>query len=338
MYLIVRRSGACENLLHLHYLKNGPMNKPRLLLALLCLCGGLGAQQLSLFTQYRENATLINPAAMETDFLVFQNNLTVGLNYRRQWAGLNGSPETQSVRFSYINDDGSGASLTAGAYLLNDQTGPTGFSGFYGRIGAVISPDPAYSGLSLALTGGVVQYRVDASEIRLRESNDIIGEADQSQLQPDVGVGIYFYNTLGSGNDMLYAGVSAPQLLGLDLMFTDESGDFFVQRTRHYYGTFGVIKYFYNDSYLEPTLWVKYVEGAPINADVNLRYQLPNALWIGTGLSTARNFHFETGLALGSNIGSENTLRLGYGFDYSFSSFGPSVGSTHELQVSFSFD
>ncbi len=319
------------------------MNKLLILLAFLCLVGGLDAQQLTLFTQYRENATLINPAAMETDFLAFGNNLTVGLHYRKQWAGLSGSPETQSIRFSYINDEWSGATLTAGAYLMNDLTGPTGFTGFYGRIGAVISPDPSYSGLSIAISGGMVQYRVDASEIRLREGNDVVGTMDQSQLHPDVGVGIFFYNTITKRNrnrdDIFYAGVSIPQLLGLDLTFTDEAtGDFFVQRARHYYGSVGILKYFYNDSYLEPSVWVKYVEGAPINVDLNLRYQLPNALWVGTGISSAKNFHFETGLALGENVGLLNTLRLGYGFDYSFSSFGPSAGSTHEFQVAFSFD
>lgn len=34
------------------------------------------AQQLSLFTQYRENATLINPAAIEGDYFAYGQNVT----------------------------------------------------------------------------------------------------------------------------------------------------------------------------------------------------------------------------------------------------------------------
>ncbi len=295
------------------------------------------AQQLSLFTQYRENATLINPAAMETDFLSYGNTMTVGANYRKQWAGISGSPTTQSVRFSYINPNRGGTSLSVGGYVLNDQTGPTGYTGAYGRIGAVIGGDPKYSGLSLALSAGYVGYRVDASQLNLRDPNDIFGSANQSQSHPDVGVGLYFYN-MDRNDNMFYAGLSIPQVIGLDVTFQKENGDFSVQRLRHYYAMTGYHIFFKNDAILELSAWGKYVEGAPFNADFNVRYQLPVALYIGAGLSTAGNAHIEAGVTLGQNAGFDNTIRIGYGLDYSFSSFGPSVGGTHELQVAFSLD
>jgi type IX secretion system PorP/SprF family membrane protein len=297
------------------------------------------AQQLSLFTQYRENATLINPAAMESDFLSFGQNMTVGANYRSQWTGISGAPTTQTLRFSYLNSDTRGAAFMGGGYLLNDQTGPTGFTGLYARIGAVISGDPAYSGLALALSGGLVQYRIDADAIRLRDPNDILGTQSQSQLFPDVGVGVYYYQVLDNrSEDMFYAGISVPQVIGLDLTFQDDNGEFFVQRVQHFYGMLGLYKFFRDDSFLQPSLWVKYVNGAPLNADFNLRYQTATAIWMGTGVSTAGNFHFEAGFNLGENVGLYNNIKIGYGYDYSFSSFGPSAGNTHELQVAYSFE
>lgn len=305
---------------------------------LLCI-GHLHAQQLSLFTQYRENATIINPAAMESDFLAYGQNFTVGANYRSQWSEISGNPRTQSVRFSFTGD-GSGATLMGGGYLMNDQTGPTGFTGLYGRIGAVISGDPEERGFVVALSGGIVQYRVDANKFNLRDPLDMVGMNSQTELFPDVGVGVYFYQMAGSSKapTMVYGGVSIPQVAGLDLTFKDENGEFAIQRVQHFYGTFGLYKFFRNDGFLEPSLWVKYVKGAPINADFNLRYQTPSSIWIGTGASSAGNFHFEAGLNLGDNVGLYNNLKVGYGYDYSFSSFGPRVGSTHELQISYSFD
>lgn len=297
----------------------------------------ISAQQLSLFTQYRENATLINPAAMETDFLSYGYNMTVGASYRKQWAGISGSPTTQSVRFSYLNPTRSGSSLSFGGYVLNDQTGPTGYTGAYGRIGAVIGGDPKYSGLSLALSGGYVSYRVDASKINLRDPGDIFGTANQSQSHPDVGFGLYYYN-LDRNDNMFYAGISVPQLIGLDVTFQKDNGDFSVQRLRHYYAMTGYNILYKNDAILELSAWGKYVEGAPFNADFNIRYQMPAALYIGAGLSTAGNAHIEAGVTLGENAGLDNIIRIGYGLDYSFSSFGPSVGGTHELQVSFSLN
>lgn len=309
------------------------------LFALALIPFGASAQQLSLFTQYRENATLINPAAIESDFFAYGQNLTFGASNRVQWAGLSNSPRTQTLRASYLNTEYSGVTLLAGGYIINDVTGPTGFTGLYGRIGGVVSGDPEYSGLAFALSGGLVQYRVKASEITLRDDGDVIGNQNQSQLFPDVGLGVFYYSAFGRGSDnYFYAGISVPQIIGLDLTFQDENGEFYTKRIQHFYGQLGLYKFFDDDSFLEPSLWVKYAPNAPMNVDVNLRYQLPSSIWMGAGISSGKNFHLEAGFALGENVGFDNTLRFGYGFDYSFSSFGPSAGYTHEINLTFSLE
>jgi hypothetical protein len=88
-----------------------------------------------------------------------------------------------------------------------------------------------------------------------------------------------------------------------------------------------------SDSYLEVSSWVKYVEGAPLNADINLRYQLPSAPYLGAGFSTASNFTFEAGINVGQSYNADTHFRIGYAYGYSFRSFGPSVGGTHEIQL-----
>lgn len=307
------------------------------LILFLLISSFVSAQQLPLFTQYRENATILNPAAMESDFLSQGYNLTFGAAIRNQWSDYAGGPRTKTLRASYINTEHSGAALLAGGHIISDITGPTGLFALYGRIGAVISPDPEYSGISLAISGGVGQYKIDAEKIRLLDIGDPVGTQTRTQLYPDVGFGIYAYQTVGDGN-MLYGGVSVPQVLGLDLSFTDENGQFAISRVRHYYGQLGFYKFFADgDGFLEPSAWVKYTPGAPINVDLNLRVQLPGSIWIGTGISSAMNFHMETGFNLGDNVGFDNLLKIGYGFDYSFSQFGPFTGSTHEIIVTTSF-
>ncbi len=312
-----------------------PMTGLRLLPIFLLVAVSLQAQQLSLFTQYRENATLLNPAAMEGDFLAFGQNLTFGANYRAQWVGLDNAPTTSTIRASYLNKDGSGVALMAGGHIINDQTGPTGFTGLYGRIGGVLSGDPEYSGFAVGLSVGYVQFRVDASEVRLREDNDILGDQNQNQWHPDVGLGLYYYTTVGD-QDYFYGGVSVPQVLGLDLSFQDEQGEYFIERVRHFYGMLGFYKFFSDDSFLEPSMWVKYAQNAPVNVDINLRYLLPGrALWIGAGGSSSSTVHGELGTVIDQG---DSIIKIGYGYDYSFSSFGPSVGSTHEINLSISLD
>lgn len=299
----------------------------------------LFAQQLSLFTQYRENATILNPAALESDFFSFGQNFTIGASYRSQWVGISGNPRTQTLRLNYLNKDMTGVALMFGGHLINDQTGPTGFTGAYGRIAGVLSGDVEYNGFVIGLSAGAVQYRVNASKIILRDPNDDLGTQNKSQFYPDLGLGIFFYQTLNGGmfdNDYVYAGISIPQVFGLDLTFQTEDGEFTTKRVQHIYGNFGLYKFFNNDSFLEPSVWVKYAPGAPINADLNVRYHLPTSFWVGTGASLAGTAHLEAGFEIGS--GQENTVRIGYGFDYSFNSFGPTAGSTHEINIAIAFD
>ena len=305
--------------------------------ALLVCSYSVTAQQLSLFTQYRENAVIINPAAMESDFLAFGSNLTFGASYRAQWVGLTSGPRTQTLRMSFVNKRFAGVTPMFGGHIINDQTGPTGFTGIYGRIGGVVSSDPEYSGFAIAVTGGAVQYRVKSSELFLRDPGDVLGSTNQTSIFPDVGVGLFFYQMLGSGN-MFYSGLSMPQALGLDLTFKNENGEFFTKRVQHIYGSLGFYKFVGDDGFLEPSVLFKYAPNAPLNVDLNLRYQIPGSLWVGAGMSTAKAIHLETGFMLGESLGFDNVFRIGYGFDYSFSSFGPVAGTTHEINLTISLD
>ena len=316
-----------------------PMNGFRLLFLLVFLFGAkiVFGQQLSLFTQYRENATLINPAAVESDFFSLGLPMTIGATYRTQWSGFADAPRTQSVRFSYINPDSKGVGLMPGGYVFNDQTGPTGFTGVYGRVAGVLSADPLYNGFIVGLSAGYVQYRIKSSEVVLRDQNDILGSVNQATSYPDFGVGVYFYQTVGK-RDYFYAGVSVPQVAGLDLTFKNDNGDFTLKRVQHYYGMVGMYNFFDNDGFLESSLWAKYAQNVPVNVDANIRYQTPHNFWIGTGISSAKNFHIDAGVVLGDMYNADNLVRIGYGYDYSFSEFGPSAGSSHEINLTFSLN
>jgi type IX secretion system PorP/SprF family membrane protein len=320
--------------------KTCPMTGLRLLTVCLFLFSAVTAfaQQLSLFTQYRENLTVINPAGIESDFFAFGSPFTIGATYRSQWTGLKNGPRTQTLRASYLYDGGGSVALNFGGYIINDQTGPTGFTGIYGKIGGVLTDDAQYGGLSIALTAGFTQYQVRSSEIILRDANDPLAGDNQGQMFPDVGVGLFMYKAVGGrfADDYMYAGVSVPQVIGLDLTFQNDKGQFLTKRIQHFYGQFGYYKFFNNESFLEPSIWVKYAPNAPINVDANLRYQLPSALWIGAGGSSAGTAHLEAGIFMGDNVGNNNILRIGYGFDHNFSSFGPIAGSTHEINLSLS--
>jgi type IX secretion system PorP/SprF family membrane protein len=299
----------------------------------------LNAQQIPLFTQYREAQGILNPAAINYDFFTDAHKTSIGLSFRRQWLDMTNPPTTQILRGEHFMADRSGVAILAGGYILRDQTGPTGYTGIYGKFATIFTDDAEYSGLSIGLNAGVVQYRVRTSQLKLKDDGDIRALEDRSQTHPDIGAGIYYYRQL-EGNvdgDYFYSGLSVPQLLGLDLNFTSSNGDFNLRRVQHFYGCIGWYHFIGESSFIEPSAWIKYAPNAPVNVDLNLRYQMGSNLWVGIGTSMRGNIHAETGFILGKSLGLSNNLKFGYGFDYSFQSYGPYVGSTHEFNLSVSF-
>ena len=298
--------------------------------------GDVYSQQLPLFTQYRDLQSVINPAALSADYFIYDNNVSIGASYRTQWIGVQNNPETATLRGDYFNAGGSGFSLLAGGHIISDKTGPTGFMGAYGKIGGVISGDPEYGGLAVALNFGMVQYRVDITDIKFRDENDIIATENQTELFPDAGFGLFYYQNIGSESDMFYAGLSVPQLFGADLSFNSDEDEFKIQRLQHIYALAGYYKYFDSGALLEPSLWVK-TAGSQINVQGSLKYQFPSTLWIGTGASSSGIYHIETGVGIGWGSSYPN-LRIGYSYDYAFSKISPSSRASHQFNISYSFD
>lgn len=319
------------------------------------------AQQLPLFTQYRSNWGLINPASLNPDFIRFGNRSSIGISHRTQWTDQPNAPRTQNLHGEHIFDENK-VGLLAGGYLLNDQTGPTGFTGIYGRIaGLVTDYDPFDGAFVVGLNFGLVQYRIKTAEGRLINPNDPnILNCDCRKLFPDVGLGLFFHKKFRRGwlkNDNLYAGFSVPQLLGLNLNFLPNNGDFQLQRVQHLYFLAGLYKFINDQTLLEPSVWFKYVPNAPLHANLNLRtlfeisenYQALS-LGLGFSLNQIATLALPTdtaGLNLKSSalqlefgylFGVDYTFTIGYGFEYSFSTYGPFYGDTHEINLSIGFN
>jgi type IX secretion system PorP/SprF family membrane protein len=296
------------------------------------------AQQMPLFTQYREMHGILNPAAVPYGFLTNQNKTSIGVLNRRQWLNMPNPPTTQILRGEHFAADRTGVALLAGGYLINDQTGPTGFTGLYGRIAGVITNDADVGGVSFGLSLGGVQYRLKTTDLKLRDDGDIRAMNDRTTIYPDLSIGAFWYQKFPDlSDDYVYAGVSVPQMMSLDLNVTDVDKTLHYQRVRHYYASAGWYHFFEEGSFLEPSVWVKYVKNVPLNVDFNLRYQAANTFWVGAGSSLTGNIHAELGVILGKNVGFDSNFRVGYGFDYSSQTYGSFVGTTHEVNWSYSF-
>lgn len=296
----------------------------------------LKAQQLPLFTQYREYAGVLNPAAIPGDYLWYEHNLSLGGSYRRQWINDQDGPSTQVLRGDYLwlRDN---VHPLFGGYLMNDKAGRVGTIGAYGRAAMLFSDSPLEYGLSVGLSAGVANYRLNLQNARVRDAADpeLVNAAIQRRTAPDVGIGIFGYTNFG-GNNMLYGGLSVPQILGFKLKYESTSGnELLFRRTQHFYGTIGYRMTLHDDvSFLDFSGWVKYVIPTKPHFDVNVRYQMGDNLFIGTGLSSSYTAHLEVGFF----FDEDKKVRLGIAADLPFTRTNTYYGNSLEFNCAYAIE
>lgn len=311
-------------------------NTSTVLLFCCLFCTSLRAQQLPIFNQYTELQNYLNPAGVPVDYVQYNQPLMAGISFRRQWVGIQDAPTTGLAHFNYVRED---ANLSVfGGLLVNDQVGPTGTTGIYGRYSYQIRPSMGENMLiGVGLTGGIIQHRLRAAELQF-EIDDFVTGARQGRFLPDFGVGVNFMYFPERGRKY-YAGISMPQTAGLRAKFKSIDGDeLSFEKAAHVYLNGGVIFPSGQQGFIEPSFWIKYAPNVPLHVNMNVRQKFSNNFWIGGGYSTSNAIHIETGLILTSLLGLEQSLfRFGYSFDYNISSFGGMYGTSHELTVSYAW-
>lgn len=300
------------------------------------------AQQLPLFTQYREYHALLNPAAINSDFFLYEHNLSTGGSYRNQWLKLGDSAPTNfAIKAEYIYNKNRKVPLFFGAHFLTDAIGPIQTKGVYGRIGGLLfSNEPSDGALTIGLSVGRVWQRINQNKVRFNDGSTIPPEVTNLPYW-DFGLGIYWYKYMYSGfleGDNIYMGFSVPQLTTIqekEVLLGEPT----LNRTPHYYLQLGWYKYLNEDSFIEPSIWLKYVVGSGFQCDVNARYHFTNNFFFGLGFSTAKILNLELGMLLGQSMWPDSNLKIGYAFSqYYNNGLHAYFGNTHEVNVTFTID
>jgi hypothetical protein len=156
----------------------------RLFIFIFLLSCSLQAQQLPLFTQYREYHSIINPATINSDYMTYEHNVSAGVSWRNQWTDLGGiGPKTGVARFESVHSD---YNMLGGMYLIHDKVGPSFLTGLMARYAYVLSDDPRERGLSIGLNAGVVRSGIATEEISFTTNNPNIPNGNLFSWSRDV--------------------------------------------------------------------------------------------------------------------------------------------------------
>ena len=189
------------------------------------------AQQDAMYTQYAFNALALNPA-----YAGSRNNvLNATALYRRQWIGIEGAPETQTLSFDMpVNEKRVGL----GVQFFNDKIGITKTTGAYASYAYRIEMENG--NLALGLQAGMTNFRADFTSVALNTGSptDPAFSENINKFLPNFGAGVYF-NT-----DRFYVGASVPHLFNNKL--TDHTVDVSNSFSRQYIHTFITMGYVFD--------------------------------------------------------------------------------------------
>ncbi|WP_282456230.1 PorP/SprF family type IX secretion system membrane protein [Chitinophaga sedimenti] len=135
------------------------MKKLLLIPGMLLLVLAAKAQQDAMYTQYMFNTMAINPG-----YAGSRGTLSATALYRRQWIGVEGAPETQTVSLDMSTRD---KKIGLGLQAFNDKIGITRSTGFYATYAYRINFRDDVSSLSVGLQGGFTNFKADFTKVDL---------------------------------------------------------------------------------------------------------------------------------------------------------------------------
>lgn len=276
----------------------------------------VNGQQKAMYTQYMFNTLAINPAYSAVD-----ESLTFTALSRHQWVGFKGAPRTQTVS---VHTPIKETNTFVGAILLNDQIGEV-----IRETGGDLSvaqrvPVGTKSYIALAINGGASSFSATYSE-KFGESpssfNDPVFQ-DANNMRVNLGWGAMLFS------DKYYAGISSPHFFYRDLNSITKNSASTAYRA-HYILQAGYLVKVNSYLKLKPNFLIKYVNGSPVQFDLNASVLISETLWLGASYRSLDSFDAIAAFRF------TPSLQLGYSFDFTNTALAKAQKGSHEISLQF---
>ncbi|MBK8500012.1 MAG: type IX secretion system membrane protein PorP/SprF [Flavobacteriales bacterium] len=283
-----------------------------LFVAIACMVISAHAQQLPQLTQYVSNDYVFNPAVAGS-----RNFFELRSGHRYQWVGIQEAPRT----FTLTGTTPVGQKMGVGGMLFTDIVGPTRRTGLQFSYAYHLKLNEDLR-LSLALSGGLLQFLIDGSKIQLHDTGDpVMDDQLRGGIEADATFGGLLYHP------KYWVGVSVPQLMGNKVVFLNTSDGTLSRMDRHYYLMGGYRHQLGADFKLEPSLLVKYVAPVPVKVDATLTLKYRDTFWVGGSYRT------NDAICLMVGYWHKQQFQFGYSYDVISSNLKNYSTGTHEVML-----
>jgi type IX secretion system PorP/SprF family membrane protein len=295
------------------------------LTAALAVASPLLAQQEQMYTHYDFNSLAMNPA-----YAGSKRTLVASALNRTQWATYPGAPNYQSLALhSPVSQAPAFRDFAVG---LNFQTGKIGkFAVASPFAETEIAANIAYHKeiarnlrLAVGLRVGAFNYSAELSKLQLQNPGDVtFNNNDYSITAPMTGFGIYLYS------DKYFAAISSPRMVFINPRTAPSGVNLDYVSEMHYYAIAGAVFEINDDLKLKPTTQVKFVNGAAMQADLNLHLIYKDFGSIGGFYRTGGDIGVMAMAKLNGNF------NLMYSFDSKTSPLNEYVRGSHEVGIQY---
>ncbi len=272
------------------------------------------AQQDPMYTQYMFNLSPVNSAAIGR-----ADNISLMSVSRFQWVGVEGAPTTHSLSADIpVKFFNSGIGLS----FVQDKLGPEKSSSAYLDYAYHIKVSQRMK-LGMGIKAGFKVYSANLEALGHDGviddlfTNDINGD-----FMPNFGLGLMLYA------DEFYFGISSPSLVNHKYEGTDDASG---KEERHFFLIGGYVLPLNNDIIFKPSVYSKYVKGAPLSYDITANFLFREKLWAGVS--------YRSGDAIGiiTQIELFEQLRVGYAYDIGISQMRKASSGSHEIMLNYFF-
>jgi len=283
------------------------MNK--LIKTALCLifASPILAQHSTLTSNYLFNLFAINPS------YAGQNGaLEATAFYRKQWAGLTGSPQTYGVM---AHMEVRPKNFGVGLQIQNDKISLFTETKISVALAYKIKLNKK-SSLSLGVSPGLKRTVTDFNKLVTTQPGDeTFSDFRQPQTSFATGAGLFFTN------NKFYVGLSAPDLLELATP----------EKLTEYNIMAGYVYKISDKLSIKPFTLIRGVKNSPLQFDVSVAAYL-NQMF-GIGLS----YRNRESILIFSEILLKKQFKIGYAYDYTIGTLRKFNSGTHEIMLSYFF-
>jgi len=258
----------------------------------------------------------MNKYVNNPSFAGVNDKFSVSSNHRYQWIGITDAPRTYTLS---VNGPTKNIKNGVGAFLYTDHVGPTIRTGFQASYAYHLKINEKIK-LSMSLSGGVLEWKIDGHKLNLSDQNDpALVDNIMRTLIPDAKFGFILY-----GENWHFGG-AAPNLLQNKIEFGNASNTNLNKLEDHYF-IHGGYDLFINESLkVDPYCLIRYVSPAPLQAEFGTKIEFKKTVWAGVT--------YRTGDAASLLIGytHKNNLSFGYSYDLTTSNLSNYSSGTHEI-------